>query len=141
MLVQYISNNVFPTRFFNKGFPTRFFWQDFSKILFFRISFSKKKFPTRFIWDFSNLFWFSELYDQSIFGLVYLVYSVATWISVSFPKVFFNKMDASNCRQNTVTLSNHLKTIASKASRWTDFGSRKKPCSSKLCFMRFILMY
>ena len=24
----------------------------------------------------------------------------------------FNKMDASNCRQNTVTLSNHLKAIA-----------------------------
>ena len=29
----------------------------------------------------------------------------------------------------------------SKASRYADFGSRKKPCSSKPCFVRFIPMY
>ena len=29
----------------------------------------------------------------------------------------------------------------SKASRYADFGSRKKPCSLKPCFVRFIPMY
>ena len=29
----------------------------------------------------------------------------------------------------------------SKASRYAVFGSRKKPCSAKPCFVRFILMY
>jgi hypothetical protein len=29
----------------------------------------------------------------------------------------------------------------SKASRYADFGSRKKPCSSKPHFVRFIPMY
>ena len=32
-------------------------------------------------------------------------------------------------------------TKYSKASRYAVFGSRKKPCSSKPCFMRFIPMY
>ena len=31
--------------------------------------------------------------------------------------------------------------IYSKALRYTVFGSRKKPCSSKPCFLRFIPMY
>ena len=31
--------------------------------------------------------------------------------------------------------------VYSKASRYADFGSRKKPCSSKPCFVRFIPMY
>ena len=38
-----------------------------------------------------------------------------------FPKYFVYKMNASNCRQNTVTLFKHLKTIAKLQLMWNTY--------------------